>query len=91
MFWNSDMCLVYTAEDITWGLRVVSEGTKAFLNISGPSQVCLKADTGSFIVRFWNNILQDMFEISKEVEDWNKEQTKNDRGRNGKEKIRKLK
>jgi len=37
--------LVYTAEDIIWGLQAVSEGTKAFLNISGPSQVCLEANT----------------------------------------------
>jgi len=69
MFWNSDMFLVYTAEDITLGLRVVSEGTRAFLNISAPSQVCLEANTGSFIIHFWNNILQNMLEVSKEVED----------------------
>ena len=69
MFWNSDKFLVYTAEDITWGLRVVSEETKAFLNISGLSLICLEANNGSFIIFFWNNILQGMLEISKEVED----------------------
>jgi len=68
------MFLVYTAEDTTWGLRVVSEGTKAFLNISGHSQICLEANTGSFIIHFWINILQDMLEISKK---WKTKKIKN--------------